>query len=66
MTITYPPEMLPKADGTADVLVQRADGGFVKLSPPGRIKTWGDYYSEARAAGMDDASACHAADTAVP
>lgn len=30
------------------------------------IKTWGDYYRDARAAGMDDASACHAADTAVP
>ena len=29
-------------------------------------KTWGDYHREAIAAGMDDASACHAADTAVP
>lgn len=31
-----------------------------------RQKTWGDYHREAIAAGMDDASACHAADTAVP
>jgi len=30
------------------------------------LMTWGDYYREAKAAGMDDASACHAADTAVP
>jgi Zn finger protein HypA/HybF involved in hydrogenase expression len=31
-----------------------------------KCKTWGDHYREAKAAGMDDASACHAADTAVP
>jgi len=31
-----------------------------------RPKTWGDYHREAIAAGMDDASACHLADAAVP
>lgn len=31
MAITYPPEMLPKADGTAEVLVQNNDGSFRRI-----------------------------------
>lgn len=43
--------------------------GCIRMIPEAdrpKTKTWCDYYADAIAAGMDDASACHAADTAVP